>query len=250
MIALTGTIAWAASESSAATIRISALDCQFEFPTTYRVKVDDGYGIHLYSSNPTERGSFTFAPLSAPLSEGLPPPVSTMRKGALLVEHYAVSWAGAAESTKSFITRILGQSQQLVILGLPHEQAEKYVTQCLDTIDPAVVAVSQRRAKGCASELPLDVARQTLLGKATYQVVFSGGKLIGWRIYGIEAGSALARAGITQGGLLTDICGVPAEELLADPDSICCATDSSREITATFRSDRGPPKSVVVKRGT
>jgi hypothetical protein len=250
LIAVTGSAAWAASTSSSGAMRISALDCEFEFPTTYKIKVGNEYSVFVYSPTPFELGSFTFAPLQAPLTQGLPPPASSERRGPLLVEHYADTSAGKAAPQKYSMTRVLGRSQQLLMTGLSPEHIDRYVTRCLDSMDPAVIAASQRRAKGCASELPLKIAKEAVLGRARPQLVFSGGKLIGWRIYGIDSGSTLARAGITPGTLLTDICGVPVEELLVTPDSVCCATDTSQEIVATFRPERGAPKSVVVKRGT
>ncbi len=250
LVVVAGSTAWGAAPSQNDTLRIAALDCEFRLPTTFTVKIGNEPGAFHYESNSLELRNFTFAPLDVAFAEGAPPPLTVEQRGPLTVKHYAMSVSGRSPQVNYFMTLIRGQSQQLRIAGLPPEQVERHVAHCLDTMDPAVAASSKRRASGCASELLLENAMNAVIGQSKYVTVFSGGKLVGWRIQEVDAASALSSVGVSQGSLLTEICGIPADELMANPDNVCCATDTSQEISATFRSGGGPSKSIVIKRGT
>jgi len=115
-------------------------------------------------------------------------------------------------------------------------------------MDRKVLAAYERRAAGCTSEISVQAAITSIVSDGKVATVYGQGKLMAWRLYGGKPAPELAEAGIRDGSMLTHVCEVPAAEAILEPEKICCRTDASKEITATFLMRDGKSKTISVKR--
>jgi hypothetical protein len=72
--------------------------------------------------------------------------------------------------------------------------------------------------------------------------------LKGWRIYNTDKSAQLTARGITSGTLMTQVCGIPANDIFAKGGNACCEVDASREVEVTLRISDNETK-ILVKRG-
>jgi hypothetical protein len=90
-------------------------------------------------------------------------------------------------------------------------------------------------AHDCMSNLNMADVPAAMGTSVKAQPVFSSDRLKGWRLYGTSDSPLLTAQGITEGALMTHVCGVQANEIRAHGYRVCCNADSSREFEVTFR---------------
>jgi hypothetical protein len=109
------------------------------------------------------------------------------------------------------------------------------MTLLLGTLWLAILSAGAAAPKECKSMLGIDDVATALGKDVRIQPVFSGGGLMGWRLYNVRASKQLSALGIPEGSLISGLCGVPAREVFANHGEACCPVDVSRQFEATIR---------------
>ena len=238
-----------AAAQDGATVRVLALDCALDVPAASQIHIDLNSRVRIKSRDPYDTASIEIAALDQSIpSREHNTLQSTTTNGPLTIQRYEFTPGGIHNSKPLFITLVRGQSQQIQFVGVPETDIDRYVKKCVSSMDPAILAASARQSRGCKSTITF---KQTLaaIGKdVRTQLVFSDGRVLGYHLFGPDPLHHSSNHGIRDGGVLTRVCGVPAAEVLAAPNSICCETDVSKSIEITFRDLGKPEQKVLIDR--
>jgi hypothetical protein len=94
---------------------------------------------------------------------------------------------------------------------------------------------SAQESSACKSNLSMTDVAAAMGAGVTFQPVFAGAGIRGWRLYGTRNSAQLTRAGVNPGALMTHVCGVPADEIRARDHQICCNVDTTCEFEVTIK---------------
>lgn len=111
----------------------------------------------------------------------------------------------------------------------------------------AVLAGSAHGAGSCQSSLTLQDVAAAMGPNVTLQPVFANQSIRGWRIYNARGAAQLEAQGITDGSLMTHICGKPANEIFRNEGAMCCDQDASIRFDVKLRV-AGDEKTVIITR--
>ena len=207
---------------------VEALGCQIPISQRYSLAVtNDGAR---FSSGTS---SISIGPLMAEQPSHWLVLKSSRIAGSLNVERYGLADASRSANAPTLVS-IKGLRQQIDLFGVSDEEIEHILARCNETMKPEVASATARVAKGCPSGRSAPNALRDLLEGARPQVVIEGSKVAGWRLYGTESSANLKSQGVGDGAMVTAVCGVPAAEVMAGGDRLCCATNASGRIEATI----------------
>ena len=116
---------------------------------------------------------------------------------------------------------------------------------CLIMLAMAVCAVGSDKCRSTLTDA--DVA-YALGPKVRIQPAFSNGEMKGWRVYGTQDSKQLAEHAISEGSLLTHVCGIPANEVFKNKGIACCEVETSREFQVRISDWNGNEKKFPIKR--
>ena len=108
------------------------------------------------------------------------------------------------------------------------------------------IAACAHKPPSCPNLNSRDIAPAMGAGVAI-QPVFAAGAVKGWRIYNLQNSAQLTAQGISEGSMVTEVCGVPVAQIHAKGGAICCSTDASREFEVTFHI-AGEDKKLKIRR--
>lgn len=241
-------LAIGATAPAAETVRVSALDCVFEIPANYEIDVAPNSSVVMSapgrSLGPRIRISELEPAVQPTESTELRERVAT---GPLTVERFRHVLKGQTASPSIDFTIVRGRRQQAKFDDMSDAQVDEYVSQCLNSMTPAVRAASDRKTEGCKSTLPMQEASAAMGEGVLIQPVFANGELRGWRLYGIRNSEQLRTRGITEGSLVTHVCAVPAREIFVNDNAACCSVDASKQFELTIQVS-GKPTQVSISR--
>ncbi len=109
------------------------------------------------------------------------------------------------------------------------------------------VAACAHNANACRWGLPWNDVSVAMGSSVTFQPVFANQQQRGWRLYGTAESEKLKAVAISEGSLMTHICGVPANEVFINKGDICCVQDPSRQFEVRIRSG-GKDRTLVIER--
>ena len=99
----------------------------------------------------------------------------------------------------------------------------------------SVTAASANVPSQCQSILSIADISAAMGAEVRIQPVFANGGLKGWRLYNTSTSDQLTKHGVSQGALMTHVCGIPAAEIFVKGVDICCSVDTSREVEVTIK---------------
>jgi hypothetical protein len=234
---------------AAETVRVNALDCVLQIPADFEFHVAPDSSLTMADPRGFNAESIRISGLdpSIPSSK-----VAKLRQrrvtGPLTVDRYDYDVTIRDASRLKSFSIVRGRKQQIQFDHMADTKVDAYVAQCMDTMDPALIAGAARRESGCKATLTMDEVSAAFGAKVGVQPVFSGGGLKGWRLYNVRESSQLLASGIREGEMMSAICGVPGREVFADEGNACCGVDVADEFEVTFQR-AGKEMKVVVQRG-
>ena len=232
-------LAWVAlcsATPAAETVRIQALDCIFEIPADYEISVAPNSAVTLSAPGDFLGARIRISELDSEFpSTELFKSLGRVAIGPLSIERFSNETRTRTPSPVITFTIVRGRHQQARFDAMPDAKVDGHVSQCLKSMNPAVLAAAERKSAGCASTVSLQDVTAALGEGVRAQPVFADGGLKGWRVYGTSTSAQLSARGMGEGSMMTHVCGMPAREMFVNEASACCAADASKKFDVTFR---------------
>lgn len=109
------------------------------------------------------------------------------------------------------------------------------------------VPASAQDSAGCSWGLSMKDVSAAFGPDVRVQPVFANGAQKGWRLYGTNYSTQLNRHAVSEGTLMTHVCGVTANQVLLNKGRICSAESPEREFEIRVRSHH-QERSIRIKR--
>ena len=94
-----------------------------------------------------------------------------------------------------------------------------------------------RESNSCLTTMNMREVPRALGEGVMLQPVYGAKTFRGWRLWGIRKSPQLAAEGLPEGALVSQVCGIAADEIFAEDGHICCGTDAAAEFSLSFQLD-------------
>jgi hypothetical protein len=118
-------------------------------------------------------------------------------------------------------------------------------TKALMLLAAVASIASAQEPKSCASSLHMKDLASLIGPTIRVQPVFERAGVKGWRLYGTNSTAQLMSQGIGEGTLITHVCGVPANEIAANDNIVCCNADAAKGFEVSFQLPDGGRKVLI-----